>query len=55
MHERLTALQKVRNLGSVRRARLVVEDTWKKIDLVVDETRNENSSIRNNQNLISLA
>lgn len=55
VHERLTALQKVRNLGSVRRARLVVEDTWKKIDLFIDDARIESPSIRRNQNLISLA
>lgn len=33
VHDRLTALQKVRNLGSVRRARLAVEKTWIRMDM----------------------
>lgn len=36
VHERLTSLQKVRNLGSVRSARLDVENTWKRNDLRLD-------------------
>lgn len=31
--ERLTSIQRVRNLGSVRKAKLLVEDAWKKSDL----------------------
>jgi hypothetical protein len=63
VHERLTALQKVRNLGSVRRAKHVVEETWKRIDLelgLCSEISKPDSSFgkigkRKNRLLISLA
>ncbi|RDL33047.1 uncharacterized protein BP5553_08486 [Venustampulla echinocandica] len=55
VHQRLTTLRKVRNLGSVRRARLVVEDTWKKIDLEVKEPTHGAWLTRRTRNIISLA
>ncbi|PVH79121.1 MFS general substrate transporter [Cadophora sp. DSE1049] len=52
VHNRLTALQKVRNLGSVRRARLAVEQAWMRMDVDLEggERRNRRSG-----HLISLA
>ena len=52
VHDRLTALQKVRNLGSVRRARLAVEQTWMRMDVDLEggPKKNERSGY-----LISLA
>ncbi|KAL3424269.1 C6 zinc finger domain-containing protein [Phlyctema vagabunda] len=38
VHERLMALQRLRNLGSIKRARLSVEEMWRRLDMKTDET-----------------
>jgi anaphase-promoting complex subunit 1 len=57
VHDRLTVLQKVRNLGSVRRARLCVEETWMRTDLGLQQGElGEQSGQGNGRDvLISLA
>ena len=55
VHDRLTALQRVRNLGSVRRARVCVEETWMRSDLRPGES-NLLGRVKNGSGvLISLA
>lgn len=55
--ERLDNIQRLRNLGSVRQARLMVEDVWKRSDLDSSTTKfwDRGRSSRSRAKLISLA
>lgn len=55
--ERLTNIQRVRNLGSVRQARILVEHAWKKSDLSTDAWQSWDGlgPRRQTRNMISLA